>query len=121
MEFTWTFLEVFLAALWLIAPVLIFLSLIVIVLSQLVGRLENWNPFDAFYWGIITATTVGYGDIRPAHPLARLIALVIAIVGVTFTGIWVAIAIEATNAAFELHTDPQVIEQLKQQLEQSKP
>lgn len=117
MEFTWTFIEVFLAAIWLVAPVFIFLSLIVIVLSQLVGRLENWKPFDAFYWGIITATTVGYGDIRPAHPFARLIALVIAIVGVTFTGIWVAIAIEATTAAFEIHADPQVVEQLKQHIE----
>ncbi|WP_420588733.1 potassium channel family protein [Bacterioplanoides sp.] len=117
MAFTWTFIEVFAAALWLISPVLIFLSVIVLLLSQLAGRVENWKAFDAFYWGIVTATTVGYGDIRPLQPLSRLISLVIAIVGLTFTGIWVAIAIEATTAAFELHTDPQVIEQLKQEFE----
>lgn len=116
MEFTRTFVEVFWAAICLVSPVLIFLSLIVLVMSQLVGVLERWKPFEAFYWGMVTATTVGYGDIRPTKALSRLLALCIAMIGLTFTGIWVALAIEATTSSFEKHTDPQVIEQLKEHI-----
>lgn len=36
----------------------------------------------AFYWGFITLTTVGYGDVTPVTPLGRLFTGVIAMLGV---------------------------------------
>jgi voltage-gated potassium channel len=37
---------------------------------------------DAFWWAIVTATTVGYGDISPASTEGRLIAVVLMLVGI---------------------------------------
>jgi len=34
------------------------------------------NPFDAFYWAWVTMTTVGYGDLTPQSPGARIMASV---------------------------------------------
>jgi voltage-gated potassium channel len=50
---------------------------------------------DAAWWAIVTATTVGYGDISPATPEGRAIAIVL-----MFLGIGVIGAFTATVASF---------------------
>jgi voltage-gated potassium channel len=37
---------------------------------------------DAFYWGIITLATVGYGDLTPVTPLGRFMSAVGAVLGI---------------------------------------
>jgi len=104
MEFTFKFLQLFAITAYLISPLLISISAIIIGLGQWVGKLEGWKPFDAFYWSLITATTVGYGDFRPKHKLARLLSVCIAVLGVILTGILVSIAIESTTQTiYQLH------------------
>ena len=39
------------------------------------------NLFDAFYLAMITATTVGYGDITPITTVGRIVAILIALIG----------------------------------------
>ena len=36
----------------------------------------------AMWWSIITVTTVGYGDVSPVTPLGRLLAGIIALLGI---------------------------------------
>ena len=105
MEFTLLFLKLFYYGLLLTAPILIFLSLVVIVLGQIAGRRESWSPGEALYWSFVTATTVGYGDYRPLNGISRLLSILIAFSGLIFTGIMVAVAITATTYALESRYD----------------
>ena len=112
MEFSMTFLHMLWLGLSSITPILLLLGLSIIVLGLLVGRLESWRRFDALYWAFITALTVGYGDIRPTKKLARLLSTLIALIGIMFTGIVVAVTVEATSVAFNKHVKPEVMQQI---------
>jgi voltage-gated potassium channel len=45
---------------------------------------------DAFWWAMVTVTTVGYGDVSPVTPEGRLIAVALMIVGTGFIGVFTA-------------------------------
>ena len=100
---TITFLKEFAFGVWIAFPVLLSLGIIIYLLGQIAGRLEGWRRFDAFYWSFVTATTVGYGDIKPVRVGSRLIAITIGILGLTFTGILIAIAVHAGTFALAAH------------------
>ena len=36
----------------------------------------------AMWWGMVTLTTVGYGDLAPATPLGRILGAVVALFGI---------------------------------------
>lgn len=99
---TKTFLREFAFDLWVAFPLLLSLATAVTVLGQIVGKKEGWTRFDTFYWSFITATTVGYGDICPAKKASRKIAVVIALVGFTLTGIFVALAVHSATIALSI-------------------
>jgi len=100
---TATFLKEFFFGLWLTLPLLLTLAAIVTALGQLVGKKEGWSRFDSLYWSFITATTVGYGDIRPVRKASRILSVAIALVGLTLTGILVAVAVHAATIALAAH------------------
>jgi len=105
MEFTFTFIKLFLYGLGLASPLLVSLLLLIIILSQIVSSRESWNRLDAIYWAFITATTVGYGDMRPIMPASKVLSILIALTGMVFTGIMVALAIHAATTAFSSIND----------------
>lgn len=41
------------------------------------------EPLDALWWGVVTLTTVGYGDVFPVTPEGRLAAGALMILGIT--------------------------------------
>ncbi len=45
----------------------------------------DWS--EGLYWSVLTSTTVGYGDIVPQTPYARMFALFDALLGVTLMGV----------------------------------
>ena len=100
---TLTFLRHFLVGIWLTAPMLLTLAILISGLGLLVGKKEGWQPFESWYWSFVTATTVGYGDIRPTKRSTRVIAVIIALLGLTFTGILIAVAVHAATLALTAH------------------
>ena len=105
MDFTFTFLKTFLYGLYFVAPLLLLIMLTTIFLGQIVGHIESWKRFDALYWSFITATTVGYGDIRPTYWTSKVLSILIALTGLVFTGIIVAVAVRSATYAFNIHVD----------------
>ena len=100
MEFTLEFFEILYIDLVHAAPLLIFLLSLVVVIGFLIGRVEGWSLFDSLYHAFINATTVGYGDFRPTDKRSKLLAVMLAVVGLVFTGMVVAIALHAANHAY---------------------
>jgi len=85
-----------------VGPLLIMLGFFITLLGHVVGRLESWNKLDAIYWAFITATTVGYGDIRPTGRLPKILSVIIALIGMIFTGIMVAVAVNAVTESYHV-------------------
>lgn len=48
------------------------------------------NLGDAFWWAIVTVTTVGYGDIYPVTTEGKIIASILMIIGIGVPGIFIS-------------------------------
>lgn len=98
---TLTFLKQFGIGLYLTFPLLLCLAALITLLGQAVGMKEGWSRFNSFYWSFITATTVGYGDIRPTKHASRIFAILIAFLGLVLSGIVIAVAVNAAELALK--------------------
>jgi len=65
------------------------LSLLLVIVSSVMYFVENHAQPEAFssipktmWWGIVTLTTVGYGDVFPITPLGKVLGALIAVLGV---------------------------------------
>ncbi len=63
------------------------------------------NPFDALWWGVVTLTTVGYGDVVPHTFEGRLAAMALMLLGIGLFG-----AITATITSYFLTADLRRVE-----------
>ncbi|EGO5992579.1 ion transporter [Enterococcus faecalis] len=76
----------------------IYLSSVLIVISAMIySYAENVPYIDAFWWALVTTTTVGYGDISPATPLGRVAAIILMILGIGFIGMLTSTITEYFN------------------------
>ena len=100
MEFTLVFIRVFLSDLLHAGPILGCIALSIGVIGFGIGRIEGWSGSDSLYHAFINATTVGYGDFRPTKNTSKALAILLAFVGLVFTGMIVAIALHAADFAY---------------------
>lgn len=63
---------------------------------------EGWSWLDAAYFCVVTAATVGYGDIHPITELGRFFTILYVILSVTMLGIFIQLA---GKTAFETMQD----------------
>jgi len=100
MDFSIIFIKIFFLGLAMAMPLFILFVGTICLLGLWIGRHEKWSRYDSIYYAFITATTVGYGDMRPVTKLSKFLAVQIAFMGLVFTGIYVSIAVNAASVAF---------------------
>lgn len=58
---------------------------IISTVALLMSKVEGWTLPEAFYWSVVTVSTVGYGDLYVTTALGKWIAILFVPVGVTLT------------------------------------
>jgi len=68
------------------------------------------NLFDAFYWALITISTVGYGDIAPVTPEGRVVTMLIIITGIGLISFVTSIIVSSFNERLGVLREGRVIQ-----------
>jgi voltage-gated potassium channel len=87
----------------LVYVVALFVLLIVMagaIMSLVEPQTVKGNMWDGMWWAIVTATTVGYGDISPTSPQGRLVAIALMLFGIGLTA-----TLAASVTAYFVKTD----------------
>jgi hypothetical protein len=59
---------------------------------------EGWSVLDSIYFAVITGLSIGYGDLVPESPIAKIFTMFYALLAV---GLFVALATSLAKAALE--------------------
>ena len=65
-----------------IMPIVIFVLILILVGTLYFNNKEGWSMVDAFYFTVMTLTTIGYGDLVPTTNETKIFTSVFAIIGV---------------------------------------
>ena len=96
------FAQIHLHLLGHVSGVLLSLTLLIFIVGVLLARFDNKGIRESIYLAFITAFTIGFGDITPQSPMAKILTIVIALLGLVFTGVLVAVAIKAIDLTMAL-------------------
>jgi len=78
---------------------------------------DNDNPnihnlFDAFYWALITISTVGYGDIAPITPEGRIVTMLIIFTGIGLISFVTSIIVSSFNERLGVLREDRVVQEV---------
>jgi voltage-gated potassium channel len=79
--------------------VLAVLLVVLLVCALVVAKVDGLPISDAIYLTLITALTVGYGDITPSTGIAKIVSVLSGLIGVIIVGLVVAISTRALHLA----------------------
>ena len=96
-SFTYHFFRAF----WHVRTVILALIALVVVGATAIAHVEKMAFADALYFAFVTGLTIGYGDIVMHTPVGRLVALLIGLVGILFSGLMVAVLVYAVRESIE--------------------
>ena len=91
------FLRYFRRAAHYVRGVLLVLLLVLATCMVLFMLTEGLEPGEAIYLTVITALSIGYGDIAPATTAGRMTSMFTGLIGMVVIGLTVAIANNALN------------------------
>lgn len=80
------------------------------------SAIEHVSIFNSLYWAIVTASTVGYGDITPHTVAGRIVAMIVILVMVPlfalFTSRLTAIHVQKSEQRLKEHIEDRLREHL---------
>lgn len=82
-------------------PVFSGILAIVLGLGLIVAHFEKWPWGDGLYFAMITALTIGYGDLVPTTGLTRFLAVVLGVLGLLSTAILAALSVHAMRTTIK--------------------
>ena len=96
-----------------------FASIVVFVSSVLIYVMEANNPhspidslYEAFYWSIVTISTVGYGDMIPLSDEGRFVAILVIIAGVSVLAFTTSLFVSAFTEKLDEIREVKTIEDI---------
>lgn len=99
---------------------LIFVAIIIFVSAVLIYVMEAHNPdspintlFDAFYWALVTISTVGYGDVVPISEAGRSVAMVIIVSGIAVISFSTSIVVSAFTEKLDEIKEQKLLEYVR--------
>ncbi len=95
------FINNFLHVTWYLRSIIFALLAIIVLGAVAIALVEKIPLGDALYFSFVTGLTIGYGDIVVKTALGRGVALVIGFVGVLFTGVVIAAAVEVVRKIYQ--------------------
>jgi hypothetical protein len=84
---------------WLVRNVILAQIGLILAGAVTIAAVEKIALADAIYFAFITGLTIGYGDIVAITTMGRTVSVFLGFVGITFTGLVVAIAVRALHKA----------------------
>ena len=96
-RFTAHFFHIF----WRVRSIIFVLIALIVIGAVVISFVEKIPFGDALYFSFVTGLTIGYGEIVAKTVLGRLVALLIGLIGIVFTGMVVAVAVRALRESFE--------------------
>jgi voltage-gated potassium channel len=86
---------------WHLRGVYLWLLALIMTGAVIITAIEKVSFGKAVYFSLITVLTVGYGDIVPGTAIGRVISVLLGLIGILFTGVVVAAAVQAVRYAWE--------------------
>jgi len=86
---------------WHVRSVIFVLIALIVIGATTISFVEKMSFGDALYFSFVTGLTIGYGEIVVKTFLGRVVALLIGLIGIVFTGMVVAIAVHALQKSYE--------------------
>jgi len=91
----------FFRAVWRLRTIILALIALVVAGAVTVTLVEKMPFADTLYFAFVTGLTIGYGDIVVTTPFGRLVAILIGLIGILFTGLMVAVLVHAVRVSLE--------------------
>jgi len=96
-----------------------FATIVIFVSSVLVYVMEANNPnspintlYEAFYWSIVTISTVGYGDVVAVSPEGQFVAIVVILSGISVLAFTTSLFVSAFTEKLEDIKESKVIQDI---------